>query len=613
MRTRGSRGTRRLLRPLIAAVSVTALASALVPGAGAFDLPAPFDALGVKGFANGQTVHVGALESGGTRVVDAEVAWAAAAVDDGAAGLSPAKVNEMNRVFQPALTDKHTYARGSGLEVGLATSVDDPTTEEDEGENQIIQGGKTQSSAPPPPPVEDENPAQDELVSLDADPLAFAAVLRSNTVANWNDSALVPGACVLTDDVSRGSAYAADVELLDADASGEDPEGLEMAVLSLDDENPARAVSQNTTRTSLVPTGIPNNFGLMSEVRQTIAPVTLLADDTPDVEEARLLTIELLGEWVLRVTATGQAGGATVHYGPGEASPETPLVRIIDSAGEVTNVLTTQQLFGEGALPIPLIDIPSLLTVTIGENPRAIAAPGTMPDPNEPPTLAPNGTLASAAVDVVRVKLLSQVGDDGIIDPEAADIRVGHMEVSAQVPPGGIDCPIPVDKSANPVEISVGQTSRITLTVHNPYDCPLENVVLTDVISQKEGDPKFTLTASNPATTLPTGEVESATVSWSLGTVPPGGSKEVTLDILGVTGGIIEDIATAQGDLADCKGQAASGLAVADLKLVGVSPRVELAIETPRTGAPAAATTATGSILALVATALGVIVRRRIR
>lgn len=606
MHVRGTSPTRRLMRPLIAAASVAALVLVWIPAASGHGIhTGP-----LKGFANGQTLHVGALESGGTRLVDTEVAWASANVDASDAGLGTAKLNEVNRTFQKSLSAKHTYARGSGLEIGLGTTPEPP-----DDANQII---VNQDQAPSESDAPDNSSDMDELLTVDADPLAFASVLRSNTVANWNSSGLVPGACVLTDDLARGQAYAADVELLDTDATMEAPEGLEAAILSLDDENPARAVSQNTTRTRLVPNeGKPNNYGLMSEVRQTIAPITLLAADTPDAEAPRVVTIEILGEWVLRATANGHNNTGAIHYGPGEASPETPLLRVITD--EATNILKTQDLFGPDRLPIPLIDIPGLVTVTIGENPRAIAAPGTMPDPDVPPTAAANGTLSSAAVDVVRVKLLSQVDEEtGLIDPEAGDIRVGHMEVSAAVPAGGIDCPIPVEKTADPPTIPVGATSLITLTVHNPYDCELTNVVLTDEIRQEEADPKFQLVESDHPTespTLPTAvDQTEADVVWNLDDIPAGGSETVTLLIKATTGGgIIRDIARASGSLADCKGQAAAGLAVADLVLTGVSPVVEIAIETPRTGAPAAATTATGSILALVATTLGVIVRRRMR
>lgn len=610
MHIRGTSPIRRLVRPLIAAASVAALVLVWIPAASGHGIhTGP-----LKGFANGQTLHVGALESGGTRLVDTEVAWASANVDASDAGLGPAKLNEVNRTFQKALSAKHTYARGSGLEIGLGTTPEAPADA-----NQII---VNQSQAPTESDAPDSSSDMDELLTVDADPLAFASVLRSNTVANWNNSGLVPGACVLTDDLARGQAYAADVELLDTDATMEAPEGLEAAILSLDDENPARAVSQNTTRTRLVPNeGKPNNYGLMSEVRQTIAPITLLADDRPDAEAPRVVTIEILGEWVLRATANGHNNTGAIHYGPGEASPETPLLRVITD--EATNILKTQDLFGPDRLPIPLIDIPGLVTVTIGENPRAIAAPGTMPDPDAPPTAAANGTLSSAAVDVVRVKLLSQVDEEtGLIDPEAGDIRVGHMEVSAQVPVGGIDCPIPVDKVAVPDELTVGQTSVITFTVENPYDCKLTDVVLTDEIEQEEGTPDFKLldaepdVASDSPTAVPSGDtpLENATLKWNLPDIPPGGSEQATLDLQAATrGGVLVDIATAKGSLADCKGQAAAGLAVADLVLTGVSPVVEIAIETPRTGAPAAATTATGSILALVATTLRVIVRRRMR
>jgi hypothetical protein len=81
---------------------------------------------------------------------------------------------------------------------------------------------------------------------------------------------------------------------------------------------------------------------------------------------------------------------------------------------------------------------PNLLDLFIGEPPRAPdqAVPGNS-DAMSPvkPIVEPDGTLAWAAVDEVRIKLL-------VPDPTShlAEVREGHMEVQAAVPVGGVTC-----------------------------------------------------------------------------------------------------------------------------------------------------------------------------
>lgn len=580
---------------LASALSLAPLASAQDPGE-------PVD---LRGFATGQPGHTSVLEVGGTRAEDTEVAWSGASVDADADGLKGAKLNEMNRIFQPDKAGQLTYARGSGLEVGLGT---DPTTTD----NTVIVAGKAEQDAPP-----DNDAPTVEEIAVEGAPIAYASAVRGTALANSNDSGLVPDVCVLGDDLSRGTGYAADVQLLDTTGATDDDPQLDGALLALDDQDPDRAVSNSVSRTKLVPSGSPNNFGLMSEVRQTIAPITILqADDNDPATDPRAVTIEVLGEWVLRVVANGKDGGASVHYGPGKVSPQTPILKIIDSAtppGEVDPILSFQDIFGEEGLTS--LVIPGLVEVAIGENPRAIAAPGGTPDPDSKPKIAANGTSASAAIDVVRVRLLPNLPD-----LQALDLRFGHMEASTEVPVGGVDCPIPVDKSADPENIRINEepdSSEITITVHNVYDCDLEGVVLTDKITQHEGTPDFKLLSADPAAKspdMPTGNLETATVTWELGTIKKGEEKSVTLELASVSrGGIVRDIATATGKMANCTGEDASGLAIAGLQLAGLSVPVDVNIETPLaiTGGQAAQTVATGGGLVAAASALGLLVRRR--
>jgi hypothetical protein len=170
----------------------------------------------------------------------------------------------------------------------------------------------------------------------------------------------------------------------------------------------------------------------------------------------------------------------------------------------------------------------------------------------------------------------------------------------------------------NPDKIQINgspDTARYKITVHNPYDCDLVDVLLTDVIRQKEGDPDFQLIAAEPTAEspdMPTGNLTEADVVWKLGTIAKGESKSVTLDLKSATkGGIIRDIATAEGVFKNCVSSAEAGLDVANLTVSGSSPEVLVAIETPRTGPVAASTTAVGSILALGAMATSWFIRRR--
>jgi LPXTG-motif cell wall-anchored protein len=552
------------------------------------------DPVDLRGFATGQPVHAGALESG-TRVVNAEVAWSAAAVDADADGLKGAKYNEVNRIYQPDKSGKLSYARASGLEVGIATNPPDA--------NQLILAGLAQAAAAP-------SSKDDQQVEVaGADPLAYASLVRGNAVANSNDSGLVPDVCVLGDDLSRGLGYAADAQLIDAGGNTLAPR-LDAPILEADATQPERAVSNSLSRERLVPTGKPDNFGLMSEVRQTIAPVTVLADNT-NPANPRLLTIELLGEWVLRVVATGD-GKSQVFYGPGKVNPQSHIVRILDSANAAPLELTFQDIFDNAGLNIP---IDPLINITIGEAPRAIAKPGADPNYGSKPTITP--TEVSAAVDVVRVR----IGPAGAV----ADVRVGHMEAQAHVPAGGINCPIPVTKTADPDNIRIREapdTSHITITVHNVYNCDLTNTVLTDQIRQKAGDPDFQLVTSDPAAdspSMPTGNLRTADVVWSLGTIPKGSTKAVTLDLKSATsGGIIRDIASATGKMANCTGSdeaglAVAGLAIAGLNISGLSVPVDVNVEIPRTGANTRNTVATGAGLAIVALAASIVMRRRDR
>ncbi|HUR76378.1 MAG TPA: hypothetical protein VMZ22_00385 [Acidimicrobiales bacterium] len=500
----------------------------------------PFSTAAFSGSAVGSTVHTDALASGTTRVVNADIALASSAVNS--KGLTTQATNENGRVVNPALgASKFSYGRGQGLEVGIAG--------ETTADGQILLAGKSEVSAPPT--AHDSQ----QIGPVDADPIAWASLAQGTSDARWNAET-----CILGEDISRGIGYVADAQLVDTGA--DDSEDLDAPLVSADTTDPFRDVSQTTSREFFSPNS-KGAFGLKSQVSQTIAPVTLFRG-TPNQ-----LTIEVAGEWVLTAFATGVPGESKVSYLPSKTDagepvgPLTPIVRIIQ-AGEPATILAFQDIFGDTGLDS--IVIPGVAEIAIGEDPRAIGG-----DASTSPTVAADGTSVSAAVDVVRVKLA-----DGAL----GDIRVGHMEVRAAVPAGGVDCPIPVTKSADPsiVNSTTAPDGRFvtTITIKNAFACPLENVSLIDEVNRKSGDVTFEIDENDArndpkkgaGATFKRNSATSATATYpNLGTIPVGGSKVVKVVTRVLTGGgTIEDIATAKGTLKCAEG---SAMGQATVNLVG--------------------------------------------
>ncbi|MGH2759364.1 MAG: hypothetical protein ACRDKJ_07330 [Actinomycetota bacterium] len=560
------------------------------------------DPIELRGFAHGVNAHVTGIRTGETNVVDVGAATSAAVVDADADGVGGRKINEMNRSLQPEVGNKFSYARGIGLEAGLAVTP--------ENEDQLQLAGLAEQSAPP----DNDEPAV-EAIAADISPLAFASLVRGQALANAQDNGLIPEVCVLGDDLSRGFGHAEDVEAIDLAPT--DDLGLEAPVVALDDAKEPDNGVESKSRTRLIPTGTPNNFGLLSETRQTILPVTLLQSEAVD-EDPRALTLEVAGTWFLRAIATGKAGGADVQFGStqGEITKDnvTDLLSLLDPGGnDLLDPLPVDELediFGPDGLEIPGDPI---INISIAQKERKLVGPNEFPDPEAPAEEAANGTKAVGAVDAIRIRLLAPTADTML-----ADIRLGHMEGSVQVPAGGVNCPIPVTKTADPRSIELGDSSEITITVHNDFDCDLTGVVLTDRIRQLEGDPDFKLTEASPAPkspTIPTGNISTADVVWELGEIKKGEKKSVTMTLQAATkGGIIRDIAEATGKLANCAGEDVAGLAIAGLNLSGLSNPVDIAIPLAVTGvAGGIPTAAAGAALSAAALGLAAFLRRRRR
>src|SRR5438105_11478223 len=189
MRLRLSRGRRRIFGPLLGVAIVGASMLSFMPvQAQTAAVPKFID---VKGYAVGMDEHTTLLRSGGTNLAETELGYGGAVVDGTAAGLSKPILNEYSgnvscpplkddpKACAPATVGKHSFAHGSGIELGLGTTVPsgaDP--------NQLILAAKVSSSAPK------SSHDRQEIGPVPADPVAYASVTRGDSTANWNSSAL---------------------------------------------------------------------------------------------------------------------------------------------------------------------------------------------------------------------------------------------------------------------------------------------------------------------------------------------------------------------------------------------------------------------------------------
>ncbi|HKY77971.1 MAG TPA: hypothetical protein VJS45_17690 [Acidimicrobiia bacterium] len=492
---------------------------------------------GHAAYGTASVIHAHALQVGDTRLANTDAAFSGAAFASGP--ISEIK-NEMARIINPALLAGNAYARGSGLEVGLGIGQSDP--------NQIVPGSIAEAKAPPSTPLIEE-----QVPNVSVPPLVSADLLKGQAQAKANS------ACTTGTDLSYGLGYAANL-------------GLVNSTVKSAATTPDRSVSQSRSHTFLVPQeGAPSpirKFGLASETRQTIAPVTLFAGTGNEI------TLEFAGEWVLRTVADGKVG--KVFYGPGNVTPDTPLLRIL-RPGEENRILSTQDLFGAAGLTI---DVSPVLKVSIGAPPRMIGGA----DNSKP---VETGTFAAAAVDVVRVTLLDVAGS-----LTAADVRIGHMENATAVPEGGIECGIQMSKNTDKPKVGRGETFTWTINVTNPNDCVLTQLKVVDTITADPGI-DWTVDSASPTAS----QKAKDNVTWNdIGPLNPGQSKDlkITLTVGSNSGaGLFHDLAKATGVCGPAEGTAGAEAALRvplessvtlDLPEVDAALGTLLPRELPRTG-----------------------------
>lgn len=548
-----------------------------------------------NGYSTGTVVHADALQGlalalpgaapGGnaSQVVNAEVAFSGATVASkgtdgftfGPRAAAGTIVNEVDQVVQPdlstpSLPGDRSYGRGSAVEVGLLTPIPDFN-------NTLILEGKAEASAPPSTDLVDRS------ITVPVNPVAYASVLRGQAQASYD-----PDNCILGEPISFGRGFAADAQLLN---TGDVLPGgaFALPLVATDAPTPERAVSQSQSVTRLVPqvdidgNRVGDNFGLMSETRMTIAPITLFKNTPSQV------TIEFLGEWVLRAVATGIPGHAYMFYGPGRTSAQnnqTPVLRVIQgtdpAAPPVVNI-TLQDVLKIANLGDAINNTlaqalqPLGIDVKVAEGPRAINDYRATSKATE----GGNGTEASGALDVVRVRVAdgSQVAGLQLPASSVLDVRIGHMEALARVPAGGIRCQLPVQKTSNEQEVNPGETFVYSIKVDNPFaDCVLTDVRLEDTITVERGV-KYSVTNTEP----PADSVSNTKIVYNdIGPIPPRSFKVVRITVQvdqDSGGGLFTDHAKATGNCA-------TGSAQGEAKIV-VPVTGEVTVVVPRASGPA--------------------------
>ena len=487
-----------------AAVVSGLLVTSPAPVAGQALSAQPFVAHG-----NATAVSVNLLQLGQTQTLNVQVANSAGAVFS--QGLQ-ALTNEFGQNVSPAgQAARNAYGRGVGLELGVGT----PSIQNVDA-NQLRLASLAEAFAPPPSALVENS------IDIAIDPILNARAVTGRARATYD-----PNFCPVGRPLSFGFGSVANLGLLGTPGTDLLPPLVETATAG-------REVSTATTITYLIPNG-DGTFGGVTENLVTVAPITI----------AGVATIEIGGPFILRATATGKPGDPR----NGITYSGTPVVTITPTATPLSPiVLTLNDLLGPAGLNLPLNPV---LNAAVATPPRALGSPAGS---SVAPVVDPAGTSSSAAVDVVRLELLSI---PGVL--EVGDIGLGHMEAVATAPPGGVRCNLPVSKVAVPDPVPAGETFQFVISIPSDpglyaalYNCDLIGISATDTISVVEGNPRFEiLGASN------NGVVSGSTVTWAnLGNYTQGQPPIVlTIDVR-VTGGSgrLRDVVDVRAILGNCRG-----------------------------------------------------------
>jgi hypothetical protein len=521
----------------------------------------PFAQAVFASFASGSEVHVGAVTAGGTTLAGVEQAFSG--VSTSSAGLINPLSSQVTppALIQPALGGgANTYARGTGLEVGLGTTA--PTV------NQILLPGLAQSQAPPI-----AAPVVKTLLPINIPGVLVAGVLKGIAATSYS-----PTFCPVGQPLAYGEGDAAGVALL-----GSPP------VLGLSGSQTQTAQSQSRTDLFANPDG---TFGLISQIHEIIAPISI------NLGSALSLQISVGGTGINSPVTLQAITDGEGHSGFQVVNNSAQVVVSLVAAGVTTNLvsLSLNQLLGQGGLTI------SNATPVIGPLLTALGVNLLLAVATPPQAIATSGANTTAA-QFNLVSLHVAVGALNI-----ANMNIGHMEAAVALPRGSIACTIPVAKAANPTTVGAGQSFTWTISIPSSStaladsSCDLTNIAATDVIAVTSGTPMFTVGAISNGGTF---DSLTNTVTWSsLGTYHPG-DPPITLTVEVTVpadsgAGVLQDTVNVTSGLGNCTG-GATGVAtligpnLATVVLTGtitlVGPTITSAITVPPTTTPPPTTT----------------------
>jgi hypothetical protein len=533
----------------LALVASTALAASVLTFASvapASATPVPFSQAAFAAYGTGSELHVDALTAGATTVAGVDQAFSGESTNSSAAMLTKSIASETGACVQPALAGgSAAYGRGSGLEVGLAAGNNCSPPP-----NQVVLPGLAQASAPPIGP-----PVIGQTIPVSIPPLADASAVDGRASAVFD-----PAACPLGQPLSYGEGDAADGGLITSGSTEV------LSISGTGKPGTSTAVAQSQSYSYLSSNG-DGTFGVTSVAKAIIAPITLSLPGDPSPAG---LSITVQGEnpltpLTLTAVATGKPGGASVKVS-GNATlviAGTGALSIIPPTPFFLNTLT-----GKG-LNVALPPAPNtIVSLGVGNPARSVQLGVTPPDPAIPPVTTNkgvnDGTTAMGAFDLLSlsIALPALTGAPAL---KIANLRLGHLEVGAVVPAGGISCTIPITKSASPDPVQVGNEFVYTILIPDPAHlaslaCDLVNVNAVDTVGNKPGSQVlFSVVSADNG-----GIVKGNLVIWSGLTykLAPSGSPPTPPITLHITVsipanspvGTMEDIVTSTQTLQNCTG-----------------------------------------------------------
>ncbi len=480
-------------------------------------------------YGTGSELHVGALSTGGVTLAQIEQGFSSNVVNSG--GLGGVVTSPITKaVVQSNQTGFISYGRGSGAEVGVGVSP---------AQENSLQLALAQAHAPPSSGLVSKT-----AIPVDLSPLAQALVVTGKAAAAFN-----PGFCPIGQPLAFGEGDA-------SGATGVAGTPASTALISGTGASGTQA-AQSRTRTDLV-ANADGTFGIQNTVQEIIAPVTI--NLVPGTTAGLALAITVQGEgpnspFTVATSDNGEGRTGVTYLN------SNPLVRVDLIATTLGIPVVTPIL-----PPIPVSTLHNAIAPLLGStSPLSTALATAGVNLSIDVGGATDGFIAgpaSVAYDLIHVN--ASVGPAAAPTLQIADVRVGHVESSVQLPAGPIACNIPVAKNANPMTVTAGNSFVSTIFIPSSTaafadsTCDLTQLSATDVISVKSGTPTFTVGAiSNGGTYNPT----THTVTWA--TLPdyhvgdPPEQLTVTVNVPTNSGaGVLQDVATASAHLGNCKGNA---------------------------------------------------------